>query len=251
MNLEKNELEEWLKIQTEKEDDTIALLKYSKEDDNKIKDISIQIEKLLQEVYNKKNALTTEVTETQVAQLELDRCTDMFRQLHSERQDLIRKWEEAVHTMQQRDKDIEEAQRKHRDLDQEADHKMAIVDEKQKFLDERVEKNHELEKKIEHSDRLVAKYRMEQQGSESSLRSFQDELDIIRNTLNSVGMDLSTRKTEVNHLRGELQDKQRKLAKSEQGKVAAKEKLDHVLDKSVSLEEKSKEVHRYRIFNMY
>jgi chromosome segregation ATPase len=242
MNLEKGDLEDWLKIQSEKEEDTLALMKYSKEDDNKIKDISIQIEKLLQEVYNKKNLLSSEVTETQVAQIELDRCTEIFRQLHSERQDLIKKWEDAVHTMQQRDNDIEQAQKRHQNLSAEAQSKLAIVNEKQKFLDERIEKNHELEKKIEHSDRMVGKYRMEQQGSEASLRTFQDELDFIRNSLSSLGLELNNRKSEIGQMRIELQEKQKKCSKAEHAKTSLKEKLNHVMDKSVSLDEKSKEV---------
>ena len=58
LKFEKEELEEWLRVQAEKDDDNLALLKYSKEDDMKIKEISLSIEKSMHEV-NKKNALLT------------------------------------------------------------------------------------------------------------------------------------------------------------------------------------------------
>lgn len=61
LKFEKEELDEWLRVQAEKDDDNLALLKYSKEDDIKIKELSLSIEKLIQEVNKKKAVLTTEV----------------------------------------------------------------------------------------------------------------------------------------------------------------------------------------------
>ncbi|KAJ1549662.1 Coiled-coil domain-containing protein 39, partial [Nowakowskiella sp. JEL0078] len=39
LKLEKNELEEWLRVQAEKEEDSMALMQYTKEDDAKIKEL--------------------------------------------------------------------------------------------------------------------------------------------------------------------------------------------------------------------
>jgi hypothetical protein len=43
----------------------------------------------------------------QAAQIQLDRTAQDFRQLHQERQDLIRQWDEARHTMLSRDEAIQ------------------------------------------------------------------------------------------------------------------------------------------------
>jgi UDP-glucose:O-linked fucose beta-1,3-glucosyltransferase len=59
--MEKDELDEWLRVQAEKEEDNLALTKYTKEDDMKIKELSLAIEKLMQEVNKKKSVLSTEV----------------------------------------------------------------------------------------------------------------------------------------------------------------------------------------------
>ena len=61
LKFSKEELEEWSKVQTEKEEDTMALLKYSKEDEIKIKQMSSSIEKMIIQVQKKKNALNAEV----------------------------------------------------------------------------------------------------------------------------------------------------------------------------------------------
>jgi coiled-coil domain-containing protein 39 len=53
------------------------------------------------------------VTETQVAQIELDKTTEAFKKLHMERQELIQQWENAIKTMQKRDQDITDAQERY------------------------------------------------------------------------------------------------------------------------------------------
>ena len=56
-----------------------------------------------------KNALEKEITETQAKQIELDKTAEEFRQLHRERQDLVRQWQEAIEAMKRRDTEIERA----------------------------------------------------------------------------------------------------------------------------------------------
>ena len=90
------------------------MIKYTKEDDSKEKELSLAIEKLVTQVNKSKANLTAEVTETQVAQIELENTTEAFKQLHQERQDLIHQWEEAVTTMAKRDEDIDGCQNNYR-----------------------------------------------------------------------------------------------------------------------------------------
>lgn len=59
--LESEELNEWLRVQQEKEEDNQALVKYTKEDDSKEKELSLAIEKLVTQVNKGKANLTAEV----------------------------------------------------------------------------------------------------------------------------------------------------------------------------------------------
>lgn len=61
VKIEKEELEEWLKVQQEKDDDNVVLQKYAKEDELKIKHMSMQIQKLTQDLQKKKHQLMQEV----------------------------------------------------------------------------------------------------------------------------------------------------------------------------------------------
>lgn len=59
--LESDELNEWLRVQQEKEEDNLALVKYTKEDDSKGKELSLAIERLMAQVNKAKASLTAEV----------------------------------------------------------------------------------------------------------------------------------------------------------------------------------------------
>jgi coiled-coil domain-containing protein 39 len=50
------------------------------------------------------------VTETQAAQIELNKTAEDFKSLHKERQELVGQWEGAIEAMKRRDEAIQEAQ---------------------------------------------------------------------------------------------------------------------------------------------
>lgn len=114
--LETNELNEWLKVQQEKEEDNLALVKYTKEDDFKSRELGLAIDKLVAKVTAGKATLIAEVTQTQVAQIELESAASSFQQLHNERQDLIKEWDLALTMMKTRDGDIDKSHAKYRDF---------------------------------------------------------------------------------------------------------------------------------------
>jgi coiled-coil domain-containing protein 39 len=157
--MEAEELNEWLRIQKEKEEDNLALVKYTKEDDAKTKELSLAIEKVMAEVNKAKANLNAEVTETQIAQLELDSTTVAFRDLHTERQDLISQWEEAVCTMQRRDRDIDAAQESYENQKKDIRDTLDKIKGKESVYQEQVLLNSETEKNISLTEKNIAKLR--------------------------------------------------------------------------------------------
>lgn len=137
----------------------MALSKYSKEDSIRIKELTLQIEKLTVEINKKKATLSAEVTETQVAQLELNRTTEAFRKLHTERQELISMWEDAVKEMQKKDTDISEVQERYLAMKEKLRQKQNVINDKTAFLEQTNENNADTDKKIQLTERAVAKLR--------------------------------------------------------------------------------------------
>ncbi|KAJ3398649.1 hypothetical protein CcCBS67573_g04288 [Chytriomyces confervae] len=242
LKMEKEELSEWLRVQAEKEEDNFALLKYTKEDDARIKELSLVIEKLMQEVNKKKALLSTEVTETQVAQIELDKTTEAFKRLHVERQELIQQWENAIVTMQKRDKEIMDMQDKYQQTKEELAEKAKVISEKQAFLDMQLANNAETEKRIAIFDRNVCKLRMDHTDALTNLSQFQDEVEVLRSTLTKTSTDLSNRKNEVLNLKQDLKEKQETLERETMNKTTAKDKLSRVTSTTLSLEAKAAEL---------
>ncbi|KAJ1516149.1 Coiled-coil domain-containing protein 39 [Coelomomyces lativittatus] len=177
------ETEDWLKVQQEKEEDNLILLKYTKEDDQKIRDLAFQIEKLMKQVHQKKAQLSHDLTEAQVSRMEVVRATDEFRKLHDERKELLKQWEQTILSAQNKDKELAKQQEQYQNLRIEVISKRKLIEEKQNLTDQETEKKKETEKNINVLDRQIGKLRMEYVESVEQLTSFQDELNTMKTHL--------------------------------------------------------------------
>uniref|UniRef100_A0A9L0JDA6 Coiled-coil domain-containing protein 39 n=1 Tax=Equus asinus TaxID=9793 RepID=A0A9L0JDA6_EQUAS len=108
MNWDQQALEAWLEESAHKDSDALTLQKYAQQDDNKIRALTLQLERLTLECNQRRKVLDNELTETLSVQLELDKAAQDFRKIHNERQELIKQWENTIEQMQKRDKDIDE-----------------------------------------------------------------------------------------------------------------------------------------------
>uniref|UniRef100_A0A2K6C5A3 Coiled-coil domain-containing protein 39 n=1 Tax=Macaca nemestrina TaxID=9545 RepID=A0A2K6C5A3_MACNE len=107
MNWDQQALEAWLEESAHKDSDALTLQKYAKQDDNKIRALTLQLERLTLECNQKRKILDNELTETISAQLELDKAAQDFCKIHNERQELIKQWENTIEQMRKRDGDID------------------------------------------------------------------------------------------------------------------------------------------------
>ena len=85
MNWNQEELEQWATASKQKEEDNLALEKYRRADEARVRELNQAIEKMTKAVHAKRTELENEVTDTQTAQIELDRAAEDFRALHAER----------------------------------------------------------------------------------------------------------------------------------------------------------------------
>uniref|UniRef100_A0A8C6CPZ5 Coiled-coil domain-containing protein 39 n=1 Tax=Moschus moschiferus TaxID=68415 RepID=A0A8C6CPZ5_MOSMO len=106
MNWDQQALEAWLEESAHKDSDALTLQKYAQQDDNKIRALTLQLERLTVERNQRRKVLDNEFAETLSVQLELDKAAQDFRKIHNERQKLILQWESTIEQMQKRDKDI-------------------------------------------------------------------------------------------------------------------------------------------------
>ncbi len=158
--------------------------KYTKEDEAKIKELNHSIEKLMIDVNKRKAVLSSEVLETQVAQIELEKTTECFKTLHQERSDLIKKWDQAIKDMKYRDKEIEVIQTTYQTLKEKARDTSRTIREREELYQSQLNANAEVEKKIALEERNVANLREDLSAVTTDLHQFQSEIDVMKNTLN-------------------------------------------------------------------
>ncbi|EDL35031.1 coiled-coil domain containing 39, isoform CRA_c [Mus musculus] len=239
MNWDQQALEAWLEESAHKDSDSLTLQKYSQQDDNKIRALTLQLEKLTMEYNEKRKLLDSELTETLSAQLELDKAAQDFRKIHLERQELIQQWENTIEQMQRRDQEIDNCALALSRIKQEAREKEGVVKEKIKFLENEVENNIEYERKISVAERKVSKCRMDYQRHEGNRSQLKDELDTLKTTLNRTSSDLQALRKNISKVKKDIFDETLRLQKLKHHNEVVKHKLKMITEKTLSIEEKA------------
>merc|ERR1719420_2138460 len=161
MNWNQEELEQWSIAARQKEEDELTLEKYKRADEAKIRELMLAQEELTVENAKKKQSLETEVTETQAAQIEMDKTAEQFRGLHQDRKKLIAQWEEAVQNMQHRDKLLEQRAQKYAEDLQRKRQQDQKLQEKRRYHEKTLQENEKVQQAITETDRELARNRVQ------------------------------------------------------------------------------------------
>ncbi|XP_024419674.2 coiled-coil domain-containing protein 39 isoform X1 [Desmodus rotundus] len=239
MNWDQQALEAWLEESAHKDSDALTLQKYAQRDDNKIRALTLQLERLTLEGNRRKKLLDNELTETLSAQLELEKAAQDFRKIHNERQEFIKQWENTIEQMQKRDQDIDNCALALAEIKQEIREKESLVKEKIKFLESEIGNNAEYEKRISVADRKVLKCRTEYQHHEANRNQMKDELDSLKATVNRSSSDLEALRKNTSQLKKDIHEETARLYKIKNYNEIAKKKLKEITEKTMSAEEKA------------
>lgn len=201
LKMNKKELETWLEMTAEKDEDAITLQKYRRMDESKVAELTLQINHLTDEAKNRRNALDTEATETLTAQVALDKTAEEFRRSHAERHELISRWEHTLKMMYKRDKDMDSLNNQLQNLKMEINKKKALIEEKKFFRQNEMENNKQLEDKITKVEKEGAKFRQEYQEAEAQRANFHDELEALKRTVDRTAADFEAARSQVAELK--------------------------------------------------
>ncbi|XP_018649577.1 putative ubiquitin-protein ligase BRE1 [Schistosoma mansoni] len=100
---DKNSLENLMKTIGEHDEDMKIIEKYIKQDNTKIKELDLELEKLTNTRNELKSKLDTTYTNTLVDQVKFDNITKEVKEAYIQRDGLIKQWENVINQMRQRD----------------------------------------------------------------------------------------------------------------------------------------------------
>lgn len=123
-----------------------------------------------------KQELSSEVTATQAAQIQLDRAAEDFRKLAAERSDLVRQYDQACEQMARRDYSIQLKAEQFAQQRAELRQKQAALDRQAAALDRVMATNAELEERIAKAERAAVKLRDTSAAENNQLRDVRAEI---------------------------------------------------------------------------
>ena len=287
MNWNQEELEQWAMAARQKEEDNLALQKYTRADEVKIKELTLAIEKLTALAVEKATVLENEATETQSRQvrrvcgeakrraemgrhlvyyppfaarrgayvhlptsatvsniyvassplqIELDRTAQAFKDLHSERQSLVRQWQEAIDAMKRRDVDINEVAEQFSVAKTSREAKFEVLEENRERLRMQETDNAEVQQRIEEGERIVQSKRSEEMQLISTQQGYKDELEVVKNELATSASALLRKRQENIASEKEVQDQKVFLEDAREKYQAMKKRVETEVKKTVSEE---------------
>ncbi|XP_024247758.1 coiled-coil domain-containing protein 39 [Oncorhynchus tshawytscha] len=239
LNWDQQTLDAWLEESAHKDEDTMAIIKYAQQDESRIRELTLLIEKMTLEANQKHKALDNELTETISAQIGLDKTAENFRQAHLERQELIHQWENTIEQMKKRDSEMQQCSMLLTQVNQDIRERNGVIKEKKAFLESETENNKEYEKKIAMADRQAAKLRREFQEQESNRTRLQDELESLKGTVDRAATDVESMRSQLANMKKDIQDKNNKVKGAKLHNTALEEKLKTVTETTLSVEERA------------
>ena len=216
MNWKNEELQQWTLAAKQKEEDQIALERYRRADELKIKNLNIELESVSNAHRRTAQGLEREITETKAVQVELDNTASGFKELHRQRVGIIAKWDDAVKDIHDRDAEIINiAKRVEREKNTANDHDIEIENKRQ-ILSGQLAEEKSLRRDTAKVQRHLEKLRQKTLDHADALKQERNEMVLMESELSKMGAENKISSLSIHNLTEENQRYLRRLERQKQ-----------------------------------
>ncbi|CAF0814550.1 unnamed protein product [Didymodactylos carnosus] len=239
MKWDQQALEAWLEESAQKDEDVMALMKYTRQDEAKVKELMFKIERMTDESSKKKRAVENEIMDTTGLQVELDKTASNFRKGHEQRQQLIQNWEQIIEQMQGRDRDIDLLAAQLVKIKAEARSVEELIIEKKEFYDNEQRNNNERQLQMSIAERQAAKFRLQYDEAEKNRLLYENELSGLRRVVKRTEKDKEMAYALLGQMKKQLTEQRQQLDDLRIRKRELVDRKREILDTKYTAEEKA------------
>ncbi len=236
MKWNQEELEQWALAAKQKEEDNIMLEAYDREDEIRQRELELVLEKLSAEAMRCRAELDVIGAEGAAKQLELNRTAETFRDVHTERQNLVRQWSDTVAAMRLKDEELVKTEQKIV-----AAHGLRATEKEGRnntlnSLEELKENIKSSEVELQALQRKLASHKTEELSARRALDENKDKCASLKRTLEAAGAALSNVHRYNIRLEQRVEDLITMHDKEHLSHTATKQHLHKELDREKGLE---------------
>ena len=191
------QLQQWIQAARDKEEDFLAIQRYQREDEGRIRSMLLEIEKSQGIVEAKKQELENEVTQTRALQIELDTVAEQFRNMHNERSQLLEQWENTLNQMKSLNTAIEKSTEMFDSRKGEVNKLNEQLQDEKKNLEKAEADNKALERQLTIGDYQVTQKHKQLEIDDNNLLEFNETVETQRHALDKAESDERFYRSEI------------------------------------------------------
>ncbi|CAF0873509.1 unnamed protein product [Adineta ricciae] len=235
---EKEILENLMESMKKRDEEAFYFLRYTREDDIRIKELTNELERLSEKSVKLKRATEEETLVYSILEVELDKIAGTFRRSHSQRQQLIKQWEIILIQMQRKDNDIDKLAQELVQIKIKLRSSGQKLNE-QKIFYEREQKNNIItEKLIGLAKHKVKTLKAKQRTLNDNHRNLETEILSLKTVLSNTETQLQRERVVFNELKATLSLKEHQLTKLKQRQEQILDRKQFTLNENITIQEK-------------
>ncbi|CAH8532773.1 unnamed protein product [Schistosoma rodhaini] len=244
---DKNFLENLMKTIGEHDEDMKIIEKYIKQDNTKIKELDLELEKLTNTRNELKSKLDTTYTNTLVDQVKFDNITKEVKEAYNQRDGLIKQWENVINQMRQRDIQLDHFSQRLNQMKTQICEQKQLNKEKLNFLHLQMDNNSEVQQHLNEIIKDITQYKEDLMNAEMKRQDFHSEFEALKRTVDKTVLDLEAARVLSSQLKKEKEKKLQNLDKLQESIEHSMKQLSYVTECKLTAEQYANEMDKQLI----